>query len=58
MIKMSFSNGHLIVVTGAQCYIYGTASWAAPVVLDLKEPVSLVVPCQGGKHFGLVSLPP
>ncbi|XP_051873931.1 intraflagellar transport protein 80 homolog isoform X2 [Pristis pectinata] len=53
VIKASLSQGHLVVVTTLQCYVYSTKNWNTPLVFDLKEgTVSLILQAQ--RHFLLL----
>ncbi|XP_055502337.1 intraflagellar transport protein 80 homolog [Leucoraja erinacea] len=53
VIKASLSQGHLVVVTTLQCYVYSTKNWNTPLVFDLKEgTVSLILQTQ--RHFLLL----
>ncbi|XP_069752881.1 intraflagellar transport protein 80 homolog isoform X4 [Narcine bancroftii] len=47
VIKASLSQGHLVVVTTLQCYVYSTKNWNTPLIFDLKEgTVSLILQAQ------------
>ena len=53
IIQVSLSNGHLVVATTSQCYVYTTRNWNTPIIFDLKEgSVSLIL--QASKHFLIV----
>ena len=53
IIQVSVSNGHLVVATTSQCYVYTTRNWNTPIIFDLKEgSVSLIL--QASKHFLIV----
>ncbi|XP_012693880.1 intraflagellar transport protein 80 homolog [Clupea harengus] len=53
VVKASLANGHLVVTTSLQCYVYSTKNWNTPLIFDLKEgTVSLIV--QTERHFLLV----
>lgn len=49
---MSLKHGHLIVATTTQVFIYNTTNWTSPFVIDVKEPVSLII--QGAKYMVLI----
>lgn len=53
VIKASLAQGHLVVTTSLQCYVYNSSNWNTPLIFDLKEgTVSLIL--QAEKHFLLV----
>lgn len=49
---MSLKHQHLIVATTTQVFIYNTTNWTSPFVIDVKEPVSLII--QGAKYMVLI----
>lgn len=52
VVTMSLQFGHLVVATTHQVQIYDTQNWASPFVIDVKEPISLIV--QGAKYMVLI----
>eukprot|EP00357_Protocruzia_adherens_P036295 CAMPEP_0115012696 /NCGR_PEP_ID=MMETSP0216-20121206/24908_1 /TAXON_ID=223996 /ORGANISM="Protocruzia adherens, Strain Boccale" /LENGTH=748 /DNA_ID=CAMNT_0002381837 /DNA_START=628 /DNA_END=2874 /DNA_ORIENTATION=+ len=53
VIEMSLSNSHLVVTTTTQCYIYPVSNWNTPSIIDIKDPVHLII--QSVKYFALVN---
>lgn len=52
VVTMSLQHNHLIVATTNQVFIYESSSWTSPFVIDVKEPISLIV--QGAKYMVLI----
>lgn len=44
--------GHFVVASSTQCFLYSVTNWNTPHIFDLKEPVSLIV--QSSKYFLLM----
>lgn len=46
VVNMALGYGHLIVATSTQCHIYRTSNWNTPHIFDLKDTVTLIIPCE------------
>ena len=52
VVQMSLKHSHLIVATTTQVFIYNTTNWTSPFVIEVKEPISLII--QGAKYMVLI----
>ena len=43
VVQMSLKHSHLIVATTSQVFIYNTTNWTSPFVIEVKEPISLII---------------
>lgn len=52
VVTMSLKHQHLVVATTSQVFIYDTQNWTSPFVIEIKEPISLII--QGAKYMVLI----
>ncbi|CAM9332690.1 unnamed protein product [Phaeothamnion confervicola] len=52
VVDMALGHGHLVAVTGTQCFVYSTANWNTPYIFDVRGAVGLVLLAE--KHFATV----
>ena len=43
VVEMSLQHNHLVVASTTQVFIYNTIQWSSPFVIQIQDPVSMII---------------